>query len=232
MAAKKTVKKSTVKKSVSAKKSTPVVMMPESSMSSANFMKSATPQQRKRMYVIFVATAVVILALFAMRGYIVAAMVNGQPITRLKVIGQLEKQGGKQILDYFVRQSLIIQEAEKRGISVTDEDNKKFLAKIDASLKQQGQTLDQALKINGVTKQEVLDQAKADILLEKMVGSDIKVTQKEVDDFIAANNEAYGGTLTAAQVKTDLLAEKQKAKQDELLAKLQKDAKIDYFVSY
>lgn len=234
MAKKKVTKKVTSRSSTPVKKSSSTLDFhsAENHSSTASMMKSGTPVQRKRMYAIFIVAALIILILFAMRGYLVAAMVNGQPISRLKVIGQLEKQGGKQILDSLVTQSLITQEAQKRGITVSDEDIKKDLATIEANYKKQGQTLDQVLKMYGVTREEVIEQRKPFILLEKMIGKDVKVTDKEIQDFITKNNEAYGGTLTAAQVKQDLTAEKMKANEQTFIEKLQKNAKVDYFVSY
>lgn len=228
------VKKKAVKKSATIKKTSRALdtnYSTESGASTSAMLKTASPK-RKRMYVIFVVAALVILILFAMRGYLVAAMVNGQPISRLKVISQLEKQGGKQILDSLVTQSLITQEAQKKGFTVTEDDINKDLAKIEENYKKQGQTLDQVLKMYKVTKEEVVEQRKPFILLDKMVGQDVKVTDKEVNDFIAKNNEAYGGTLTASQVKQDLTGEKIKQKEQVFIEKLQKTAKINYFVNY
>lgn len=228
------VKKKTVKKSAPLRKTAKSLnaqLREEAMIPSSVALRSASPS-RKRTYIIFIIAALVILILFSMRSYLVAAMVNGEPISRLKVISQLEKQGGKQILDSLVTQSLIMQEAKKKGVTVTEDDIKKDLAKIEENYKKQGQTLDQVLKMYGVTREEVVAQRKPFILLDKMVGQDVKVTDKEINDFIAKNNESYGGTLTVAQVKQDLIAEKLKQKQQALIEKLQKEAKIDYFVSY
>lgn len=207
-------------------------MLLEESITPANVTMNQTSTKRKRVYIAVAVAALVLLAAFALRGYLIAAMVNGQPISRLEVIGQLEKQGGKQVLQSLVTRDLILQEAKKRGMTLTQKDIDDDLKKIEESYKQQGQTLDQVLKLYGVTKQEVIDQRRPFILLDKMVGTDVTVTDKEVTDFIEKNNEAYGGTLKADQVKQDLIAEKIKQKEQDLIEKLQKDAKIDYFVSY
>src|SRR6185437_15716292 len=55
-------------------------------------------------------------AIYYFRGLFVAAVVNGQPISRLEVVQQAEKQSGKQTLDTLVRDALIEQEANKEGI--------------------------------------------------------------------------------------------------------------------
>ena len=66
---------------------------------------------------------------FLLKGLFVAAMVNGQPIFRFTVINELEKQGGSQALSALVNQTLILQEAKKKNIQVTQEE-------IDNSVKQ------------------------------------------------------------------------------------------------
>ncbi|MBI2443436.1 MAG: SurA N-terminal domain-containing protein [Candidatus Levybacteria bacterium] len=234
MATKKQTKKSSSKtlRSSRTKTTYPVASaLPHESVT-VSLSQKGTPLPRKRIYVTAAVVALVVLLLFALRGYFIAAMVNGQPISRFEVISQLEKQGGKQILQSLITRDLILQEARKRGVTATQDDINKDLAKIEESYKQQGQTLDSVLKMYGVTKGEVIEQRKPFILLDKMIGGDIKVSDKEVTDFIAKNNEAYGGTLTPEQVKKDLESEKLKQKEQEFLGKLQKDAKVDYFVQY
>jgi foldase protein PrsA len=237
MATRKTTKKASAKssprrQSLAKKVSKTDLELHEESMNQTfSPMVHASPS-RRRLYIGVVVVALVALLAFALKGYLIAAMVNGQPVSRLEVIGQLEKQGGKQILQSLVTRDLILQEAKKRNVTLSQADIDKDLASIEASYKAQGQTLDQVLKLYGVTKQEVIDQRKPFILLDKMVGADVKVTDKEVQDFIAKNNESYGGTLKADQVKQDLESQALKQKEQDFIDKLQKDAKIDYFVNY
>jgi len=49
---------------------------------------------------VFITIIIVILliAAFQLKGLFIAAMVNGEPISRLTIIKELEKQGGKQAL--------------------------------------------------------------------------------------------------------------------------------------
>jgi foldase protein PrsA len=176
--------------------------------------------------------ALIALLLYLFRGFFLVAMVNGEPITRLSVIRELERQGGKQIVSSLITRKLILQEAKKRNVTLTQQDIERDLAKIEENYKQQGQTLDQVLKEFGVSREEVIEQRKPWILLEKMVSKDIVITDEEVQKFIDENNKNFGGTLKKDQVKQDLYLEKLQQKQQEFIAKLQKDAKIYYIVNY
>src|SRR5690349_14247110 len=117
----KTVSKATVKsapkKSVNTRVQVQAHAVEKNSEAAA---KSTAPKTRTRSlkvrksYVLFI---IAILALGALlyvgRGLFVAAVVNGQPISRISVIKETEKQSGKQALDTIVRNTLIEQEARK-----------------------------------------------------------------------------------------------------------------------
>ena len=62
----------------------------------------------------FIPLVIILIAaiLFYFKGLFVVALVNGVPITRIAVINELEKQGGKQTLSSLVNQTLILQEAK------------------------------------------------------------------------------------------------------------------------
>ena len=83
--------------------------------------------------------------LYAFRSLFVAAMVNGQPISRVSLVRELEKQNGKQALNSLVTKTLIYQEARKQNVSVSDDEINGEMKKIEDNLQQQGQRLDQHL---------------------------------------------------------------------------------------
>ena len=59
---------------------------------------------------------ILIVAAFFLKGLFIAAVVNGEPISRITIISELEKQGGKQILSSLVNKILILQEAKKKHL--------------------------------------------------------------------------------------------------------------------
>ncbi len=188
--------------------------------------------------IVFIVIIVVILVGIAyfFRGLFVAAIVNGQPITHLSLVQELEKQGGKQTLASLVTKTLILQEAQKQNVTVSDKEISAEIKKINDSLAKQGQKLDQLLVSRNMTKADLVDQIKTQKLIEKMLGNDIQVSDKEVDAYIQANKESFPeGSVSADMknnVKDQIRQQKLSQKFQSWLAELQKNAKITYFVNF
>lgn len=187
---------------------------------------------------IFIPLIVIVLAIvaFFLKGLFVAALVNGQPIARLTLIQELEKQGGKQTLSSLVNQTLILQEAKKKNVEVSQKEIETEAKQIEDSLKKQGQNLDTALAVQGVTRQDFLMQLKLRSLVEKLLTDKIKVTDKEVTEYIEKNKQSLPTDLKEDEitkgVREQLKEQKLAAKSQEWLAALNKNAKIQYFVNY
>jgi len=189
---------------------------------------------RKFVLIGLVAVGLAVL-LYTYRSLFIAATVNGQPISRLVLVQELEKQGGKQTLSTLVTKTLIGQEAAKKNITVSQKKVDEEMKKIEASLAQQGQTLDQVLQMQGMTKQSLTDQIRTQKMVEGLVGK-VSVSDKEIDAYIKANEASIpeGGTAgdVRKSVKTQLEQQKVNEKAQAMLQNLQKNAKINYFVSY
>jgi len=180
--------------------------------------------------------AVLIILGFFLKGLFVVAIVNGQPITRLSIIQELEKRDGKQALSALVNQTLILQEAKKKNMNVSKEEIDRLAKQIEDSLKKQGQNLNTALAVQGLTKEDFLIQLRLRTLVEKLLANKIKVTDKEVSDYIGKNKETLPTDLKEDEIKKGVM---EQLKQQKLasasqawLAELNKNAKINYFVSY
>ena len=117
----------------------------------------------------FTVLGIVLLVLLAVlfRNLFVAAMVNNHPISRLAVISELEKQGGKQTLESLITKSLIVQEADKRHIEISQKDIDGEIKKIQNNLASQGQTLEQVLQLQNMTKDQLVEQIKLQKIIEK-----------------------------------------------------------------
>ena len=187
---------------------------------------------------VFIPLIVIVLAVvaFSLKGLLVAALVNGQPITRLAVIAELEKQGGKQTLISLVNQTLILQEAKKKNIEVSQKEIDDAAKKIENSLKTQGQNLDTALAMQGMTRQDFLMQLKLRSLVEKLLADQIKVSDKEVADYIEKNKDTLPTNLKESEIKAGVVGQLKQQKMasasQSWLANLTKNAKINYFVNY
>ena len=191
----------------------------------------------KKPYLITTIVIIVVVAfIYFFKSLFIVAFVNGQPITRLSIIQQLEKQGGKQVLNVAVTKLLIEQEARKKNISVSQKDVDGEVKKTEKSLASQGQTLDQALAAQGMQKADYVDQVRLQLLIQNLVGKDIKVSDKEVNDYIAANKTSFPEGSNMDQIKKTVAQQLKQQKLNEKvqawIANLQKNAKITYFVNY
>lgn len=186
---------------------------------------------------VFVPAALAIaIILFYVKGVFVAATVNGAPISRLAVIKQLEKEGGKSVLDTLITNSLVLQEAQKEKVTASPQEIASQISQITANLKTQGQDLNSALSAQGMTMNDLNDQIRLQILVQKMAGKGITITDKEAQDYFNQNNSNYAkGTKFAdveAQIKSDLQQQKLNSQITTWISNLKSKAKINYFVNY
>lgn len=230
-------KKSEVKKTVSTKKAPVEKKVAEVTASESPKKMSIRSVKVKKTYAIGIVVILVIGALLYLgRSLFVAAVVNGQPISRLSVVQEAEKQSGRQILDTKVQQALIEQEAQAQHISVSDQEIADEIKKIEASLKKQGQSLDQVLQSQGMTRDALNTNIRLSKLVEKMVGKDIKISSEEIDDYLKQNKDFLPKNESEAQLRKtaedSLKQQKLNEKAQTWLADLQKKANILYFVNY
>jgi len=179
--------------------------------------------------------ALIIIA-FSLKGLFVVALVNGEPIARIAVVSELEKQGGKQALSSLVNQTLILQEARKKNIQVSQAEIDAAAKQIEDSLKSQGQNLDTALAMQGMTRKDLSTQLKLRSLVEKLLADKVKVTDKEVADYIEKNKDTFPAEMKEEEIKksvTEQLKQQKLGSASQVwLAELNKNAKINYFVNY
>ena len=184
---------------------------------------------------------VVLLALAAALGYlarplIFAASVNGQLVTRYKLISELEKQGGANVLDSLVTKSLIFQEAKKMGVGVSQEDLDSEVARIEGVVSAQGSTLDEALALQGQTRQDFLEQIKLQKTVEKILADKLVVTDEDAQKYYQENTDFYGADSkyeeVSESVKNQLMQEKLSTAYQGWITDLKGSANINYFVDF
>lgn len=183
--------------------------------------------------IVFVPLIIIIigLLLYYLRGILVVAVVNGQPISRMDFDHQMEMQVGDQVLNTLIAKTLLEQEANKRHIMVSQDEINKAVKQTQDSLKKQGQTLDQYLTSQSITRSDFLEGLRIKLLVEKMFGKDITVSDNEVNTYIDENKNSIPATMdpkvVRSQVKNQLIQQKLTAKVQETLRNLQKSAKIE-----
>jgi foldase protein PrsA len=194
------------------------------------------PQDSKRRVSFLIGLIVVLGVLYLARGLFVAAVVNGNPISRLSIIREVEKQSGQQALQNAVTRVLIEDEAKKRKITVSQQEVDAEMKKIDDSLKQSGQNLADILKARNLDKKDVEKQIKTQKMVEKMVAGKAEVTDQEIAEYLEKNKDVLPQENDQEKlnqmVKDQLKQQKTDEEFNKLITELQKKAKIYYFVKY
>ena len=144
------------------------------------------------------------------------AVVNGKGISRVEYIKTMERAGGKQTLDQMVQEKLILEEGVKNNISIDKTEIETETKKIEERLKAQGQTLDSALKLSGMTKADLEKQILMQKIQTTLAAPKTEITQAQVDEFI----KTYKTQLPAKATKEEL----EKIAKDELTAQANKSA--------
>ena len=190
----------------------------------------------KKTAVIAIAVLVVLALFYFFRSFLVVAFVNGKPISRWALDRELERVGGQQILNTKIAEMLVFQEAKKQKVSVNEEELNNEVKKLEDSFKAQGQTLDDILALQGQSRKEFLRQIQLQLLVEKMLGKDIQVTDEEIADYFEENKALFekGATLESQkeEIKKTLADNKLSEKIQPWLQDLQSKAKIIYFVKF
>ena len=174
------------------------------------------------------------MVLYFFKGQFVVALVNNRPIWRRVFVKTLEKQGGQQVLDSLIIENLILQAAQKEGISISDEAVNQEIEKIKANFSSQGQDFDQLLAAQGISQKELAKQIEIQKTAELIAGKNISVSDEEVANYLTENeisfSEEENQDEAKANVKRQLEQEKLNQAIQEWLDLLRENANIKSFL--
>lgn len=191
---------------------------------------------KKRRFMVLLGIIVLAGILYYFKGVFVVATINGKPVTRLSVIRELESKQGKQVLDGRITEELIMQEAAKKNISVTEQEISDEVKKIEENVKAQGQDLDTVLSFQGMTRDELSKQIKIQKVIEKLLSDKLVVSEAELTAYISENKDTFAKDAKAEDIK---LTAQDQLRQQKLgsafqtwITEIKASAKIQYFVQY
>ncbi len=162
------------------------------------------PRSKSRWIYVAILAGLLLLLFLTNKGLLVSAVVNGKPIFSWELNHALRSRFGQQTLEGMVGEVLIADEARKAGVSVTqaelDTKEKEVVASLGPNVK-----LEDVLKFQGMTKVDFDGQIRLQMLIEKILGKDIQITEGDVDNFIASNRATLAAT-DPATLRTDARA--------------------------
>lgn len=176
---------------------------------------------------IIVIIAVIAILFFYNKGLFLAGSINGKLVTTPEFYSKMSKNSGQEVFDSLVQETLIKQEAVKKGITASD---KKVNIKIKELEKQLGgkEILTSTLAQNNTTLDQLKDQIIIQILVEELLAEKIKVTDKEVQTYIKENAETTTGQ-SKEQVKKNLESQKIGEEFASWFEELKKKSKINTY---
>ena len=192
--------------------------------------------RKKRKYGVIVIVVLILSAfLYFFRGLFLVALVNNKPITRLSLIRRLEKESGQATLENLVIKELILQEARKRGVSISQEDIQEEIDNITEIIEAQGTSLEDALSMQGQTIDDLTENIKIQKTAEEILKDEIQVSDEEVYEYFEENKEFYEDKEFVdleEEIKEQLSQEKLQVKFSELLENLKNESDIKYLVTF
>lgn len=198
--------------------------------------KALAVVRRKKVSIIIMAVLIVAAgAAYYAKGWLIVATVNGQPVTRLRVIQLLEEKSGKQALDSIISQMLIQNEAKARGVSVSSDEIDQEVKKAEESITAQGSTLAAALRESGMTMKDLRDQIEIQKEVEKMLANESQVSDQEIEQYIKDNKVTIpkdGDANVMSQIREQLKQQKLSQAGPQFVQDLKSKAKINYYVYY
>lgn len=184
----------------------------------------------KKFYVVLIIVGLVLLANFK-KGWFIAAMVNGSPVTNLELQMKLNQQFRSQTLNQLINEKIILGEAAKNNAVVEDAEINNKIQEIEASV---GGTkaMDEILSSQGQDRNSIKNQIRLQLSIEKLYSKEATVSALEVDKFLETNKSQLRATDSAKQAKeADDLLKQQKLSQifNEKFQSLRQSAKISIF---
>ncbi len=171
--------------------------------------------------------------LYYFKGQLIVARVNGQPIWRLTLLRELEKQAGEGVLDSLITETLILQEARKENVVVSESEIDQTLAELRANIEAQGQDFDQVLGAQGISEEELRKQIEIQTMVEKTVGQDIEVSDEEIAEYFETNQDYFPEDFdleeNKEEIRDQISQEKLNEKIQSWLESLRDGAEINYF---
>lgn len=235
---KKSIKKikKTSQKNISLKSNVKDMQKKEKVQFNQDTQTNTSKKSSKKIFKLIISSAIVILIYFLVRNYLIVAIVGNKPITRFEMITELEKTSGKQVLENIVIKNLIIKEANKRNIIVSDDTINKEIQAIKDNLTQNNAVLEDVMKSENITMNQLKDNIVLQKYTQELLKDSITVTDQEISDYFDQNKDFFeaGSKLEdlSADIKNQIQQEKYQEEFTKLIEQLKTQYDIKYFITY
>jgi hypothetical protein len=199
--------------------------------------KEGTPKTLLQRALIF-SLLVIVIGLIVLSGLklFVAGFVNGRPISRIWLDRELERRVGQRLMDAEIGKILVMQEAKKKGIKVTTADVKQRGDVFKSEVEKQGSTFEDFLNFQGMTQSEFEDEIRLQIMVEKLLGEKVTVSDDEAKAYFEGNKTYFAEDATfegsKELAKEAVFQQKVSEMYQSWLEELRGKAKIQYLLKF
>ncbi|WP_299087270.1 peptidylprolyl isomerase [uncultured Metabacillus sp.] len=141
---------------------------------------------------VLVVAAAAVFIFLSTRGEVVAK-VGDESITKDNLYTFFVEQNGEAAVDTLITKSIIEQEAKKEKVSVSD---KEVDAELQELIDSYGgeETFNQQLTASGLTEEDVKEDVKTNLQIEKILEPSIEITEEEMKTYFDENKESFAKT--------------------------------------
>lgn len=151
----------------------------------------------KKVYIFLIIAGLVLLAINK-KEWLIAALVNGQPISNIDLQMRLNQQFRSQTINQMVNEKIIMDEAAKNNAVPAEGEINTKIAEIETQVGG-AQAFDALLAQQGQNRNTIRPQIIIPLALEKLYGKEATVSAQEIDEFIETNKELIRATDSAGQ---------------------------------
>lgn len=153
----------------------------------------------KMFYIVLIALGLLLLAIYK-KNWIIAATVNGSPLSNLELQMRLNEQFKTQTLNQLVNEKIILSEAANNNVVVTESEIDIKISEIEANVGGAA-AFDALLSQQGQNRKSIRQQIKLQTTIEKLYSKDATVSGEEVTQFIEQNKQQLKASDSAGQQK-------------------------------
>lgn len=148
----------------------------------------------------------------------VVATVNGDPIERNQLFQAMYEQGGQEALDQLITRKLIIQEAERLDLTVSEEElDLEIQSIIDESFQGNEEELQSVLEFYGISMESFRDDARLNLLVRKLATEQLEDTEEQARQFFEENRFLFD---QEEEIEARHILVESEAEADDILAQL------------
>lgn len=149
------------------------------------------------------------------------AVVGNLVITEGDWTRELKNEYGQLVLNKMIDRQVVLQQAEKNGITITDQELESEMQKINDQFADRDQVLEDIKRETGLEMEEWKEELRHYLLLEKIAIMDIDISEQEIFRYYEANRQKYNQPPLA---RISAIYSKNKAESEQVLQELKNGA--------